>query len=199
MRRISVWPAYALVAAALFVSACAGSTVQVPVATPTATVPPIPTATATPIPAPTPLNVPAGWTVLVGLHFSLAYPNGWTVQSYPSNNGSIIYVLEPANTNNQGVEVYAFQAPQTARISDLSTYCLPQSAGVSRSMLAGLPMAYLGVTGEGNNMRSWSFVNTQRTIYALDALDAQGTAAVQAQDNVSLNTFRPDNPIPWQC
>jgi hypothetical protein len=60
-------------------------------------------------------------------------------------------------------------------------------------------MAYQFGVGEGAFMRSWAFVNAHLTLYTLDAADAQGTAAVQAQDDSVLATFRPDNAEPWKC
>jgi hypothetical protein len=60
-------------------------------------------------------------------------------------------------------------------------------------------MAYQFGIGEGGYMRVWDFVNAQGTHFTLSALDAQGTTAVQAQDDSILATFRPDNAIPWSC
>jgi hypothetical protein len=80
----------------------------------------------------------------------------------------------------------------------MASYCLPPNSGIQQIVLAGLPMAY-ELAGQGLFMRTWTFVNSQRTQYRLDALDEQGTAAVQAQDVSILATFRPDNSTPWQC
>jgi hypothetical protein len=60
-------------------------------------------------------------------------------------------------------------------------------------------MAYQFGAGEGAFMRVWDFVNAAGTHFTLDAEDAQGAAAVQAQDDSILVTFRPDNAIPWGC
>jgi hypothetical protein len=82
----------------------------------------------------------------------------------------------------------------------MAPYCFGLGQqGVGRVTLAGLPMAYESGVGEGAFMRVWDFVNAQGTHFTLDAEDAHGAAAVQAQDDRILATFRPDNAIPWTC
>jgi hypothetical protein len=82
----------------------------------------------------------------------------------------------------------------------MAPYCVGLGqVGVGRVTLAGLPMTYQFGAGEGAFMRVWDFVNAAGTHFTLDAEDAQGAAAVQAQDDSILATFRPDNAIPWGC
>jgi hypothetical protein len=205
MPRLPTRPALVLLGALLCLAACAPTaTVSVP-PTATVSVPPTPTTppTATPtlVPAPTPTNVPSGWLVLSGQHFSLAYPPGWSVQMPETNTGATIYFLAPPpSSHDQGVEVEVFQVPQSVGSEGMPPYCFgPGQDGLKRVLLAGIPMAYQFGIGEGADMRSWNFVNAQRTHYTLDADDAHGTAMVQAQDDRILATFRPDNVTPWQC
>jgi hypothetical protein len=80
----------------------------------------------------------------------------------------------------------------------IGAYCAPVSGDFRHVMLAGLPMTY-AVSGEGLAMRSWGFANAQRTVFALDASDAQSSGAFQAEDDAILATFRPDNATPWSC
>jgi hypothetical protein len=56
-----------------------------------------------------------------------------------------------------------------------------------------------GISGEGQSDRTWGFINAQRTIFALDAGDAQSSHAIQAQNDAVLATFRPDDPTPYAC
>jgi hypothetical protein len=159
-----------------------------------------PTPTATLVPAPTPANVPAGWTVLDTPHFSLAYPAGWSVRMPDTNTGGTIYFLAPPSPHDQGVTVMVYPGPPSVGSGGMAPFCVgPGRGGVGRVTLAGLPMAYQFGVGEGASTRVWDFVNTQGTHFTLDAEDAQGAAAVQAQDNSIVATFRPDNAIPWSC
>jgi hypothetical protein len=83
---------------------------------------------------------------------------------------------------------------------DMSRYCLRATAGAQLLTFAGLPMTYLLLgDGNGTSLRSWLFANGQRTLYALQADDVQAGAAVQAQDEAILSTFRSDNANPWSC
>jgi len=187
----------ALLCLAACVPTAAVSVTATATASPT-TVPVIPTATLSP--AATPTNVPAGWSVLADPAFSIAYPPQWSVRNPSTNTGAAIYLLTPPTPDNQGVEVVLYQASQSSVSADFAPYCLPGSQGdVQRVSLAGLQMSYIPVSGEGGFMRSWTFVNAQRTMYTLNALDIQGTSTAQAQDDRILATFRPDNAAPWNC
>jgi hypothetical protein len=128
-------------------------------------------------------------------HFSLAYPSGWTPQTNPQQDGSIIYLITPPN-NQPAVSVLVQDHVPDATIR--ASYCGPLPSGVQRTTLAGLTMTY-GITGEGQSDRAWGFINAQRTIFALDAGDAQSSRAIQAQDDAVLVTFRPDDPTPYAC
>lgn len=52
----------------------------------------LPTATLEVAPAPTPTNIPTGWSVLAGLHLSLAYPREWAVRTIPPHE-DLTYTL----------------------------------------------------------------------------------------------------------
>jgi hypothetical protein len=147
--------------------------------------------------APTPTDVPAGWTVLAGWHFSMAYPPGWSLQSDVLATGPT-YNLEPPNPHDQGVEVDVALLPPYASSVDTGPYCLSSNHGIHQTTFAGLPMAY-EITGEGVYTRTWTFVNSQHTEYMLKALDEQGTAAAQGLDDSILATFRPDGSTRWHC
>ncbi len=57
-----------------------------------------------------------------------------------------------------------------------------------------------GLAGEeGGVQREWYFVNAQGTAFTLDADDTQNGSAIQAQDDATFATFRPDNATPWTC
>ncbi len=198
MPRFSTRPVFALLGALalLCLAACApAATASV---SPTATVTSVPTLAPTPTlaPAPTPTNVPDGWSVLVGWHFSLAYPPGWTPQTVPQQDGSVLYLVIAPN-NQMAVRVLVQDHEPALNIQGM--YCPPASGEVQHITLAGLPMTYTPLSGEGQSMRSWAFVNAQATAFALDAGDAQSSNATQAQDESILATFRPDNATPWTC
>ena len=162
--------------------------------TATATSTPAPTATPTLAPVPTPANVPAGWVVLDTPHFSLAYPSGWGSHTLPQQDGSMLYLVS-APGDQMAVRVLVQEQVQDPSIG---AYCAPVSGDVRHVTLAGLPMTY-AVSGEGQAMRAWVFANAQRTVFALDASDAQSGGANQAEDDAILATFRPDNATPWRC
>jgi hypothetical protein len=193
MPRFPTQSTLALLGALLCLAACAPTaTVRVP---PTPTTPPAPTATPTLAPAPTPTNVPAGWAVLDTAHFSLAYPPDWTPQTYPQQDGSVLYVIT-APDKQAGVRVSVQEHVPTSTIG--GPYCVPANGDIQHTTLAGLPMAYM-LSGEGLFMRTWTFANAQSTVFTLDAEDAQSSSATKAQDEAILATFRPDNVTPWSC
>lgn len=194
MHRFPTRPALALVGALLCLAACAPSA-RVSLA-PTATTPATPTATATLAPAPTPTNVPAGWAVLDTTRFSLAYPSDWTPQTIPQSDGSVLYNIAPPSQQDPSVRVSVQERVPSPNIG--SPYCMPASSDIQHTTLVGLPMTYM-LSGEGQLDRTWVFANAQRTVYVLDAGDAQSDSATQAQDDAILATFRPDNADPWQC
>jgi hypothetical protein len=194
--------AVALVGALLGLAACsptAGVSVVATV-TATATRPSAPTATPTlaPAPAPTATNVPDGWAVLVTPHFSLAYPPGWTPQTTPQSQWTVLYTLVPPSASAQTPPMTVLVQEQVPSPAIGDPYCLPASSGAQRTTLANLPMAYM-LSGEGQADRLWVFANAQHTVYGLTAGDAQSSSAIQAQDDAMLAAFRPDNADPWQC
>jgi hypothetical protein len=186
MPRFPTRPALVLlgVLALLCLAACAPmAAVRV---SPTATTLPAPTATPTTVLAPMPTTVPAGWKVLATTHFSLAYPPDWT----PEGGEPMSTIWAPAK--HSAGQVLALPR------GDVTHYCRPESSGARPMTCATLPMTFQ-LTGRGNTVRVWEFANAQQTRYQLSAGDMTAPAAVQAQDEVILATFRPDNATPWQC
>jgi hypothetical protein len=176
-------------------AACAPAAMARVSATATPTTPLLLIDTPTPDLALTPTDVPAGWTVLYSLWFSLAYPLDWTVQIPSQKDGSVLYVLNsPDGQADVRVAVHLnVPDPTIGR-----PYCLPASADVQYTTLAGLPMTYM-LSGDGLRDRTWTFANAQRTVFTLDAGDAQSSGAIQTQDDTILATFTPDNANPWSC
>lgn len=153
-----------------------------------------PTATAIPAgSAPTPTNVPAGWQVYVGPHFSIAYPAGWSVSPNPQGDNSpshphVVYGL----TMPDGVSLVSIGETDNVDPATIqSDFCGPQG---SRVTLAGLPMRYQ-VDNSGVN-RGWEFGTTQGTVYELATTDGNKSADIQAQDQAILATFRPEYTTP---
>lgn len=192
MPRYTTRLAFLSALALISLAGCAPTATASVTPTATAATTPQPTATSTLAPAPTPTNVPAGWSVLDTPHFSIAYPQGWTPNTYPQQDGSILYSI--TYPQHPPVDVLA----QEHMPNGASSYCAPPS-GFQKVVLAGAPMSYGLVGEEGGFKRSWFFVNAQDTAFALDADDTQSAAAVQAQDNAILATFRPDSATPWPC
>lgn len=196
MPRVSTRHILALLGALILVclAACA-PTASVSVS-PTATTPPAPTTTPTLAPAPTPTNVPSGWLVLAGEHFSLAYPPGWTPQTAPQQDGSVLYTIAPPDAQTAPVRVMVQANVPSSTIS--SPYCMPASSDIQRTTLAGLAMTFM-LSGEGQLDRTWAFANAQRTVFVLAVGDAQSGDAARAQSDAILATFRPDDSTPWGC
>lgn len=186
MPRFRTRPVLALLCLILCLAACAPTPLGSVSPTATASVPPA-TATPTLTLAPTPANVPAGWKALMTAYFTLGYPSDWTVE-VPSG---LRYILAPPSKETQLIVV---PTPQ----GDVSPYCPSATSGAKLTTFASLPMTYQ-LTGEGNTLRSWTFANTQHTVFTLDAQDTQASASLQAQDEAILATFRPDNATPWKC
>jgi hypothetical protein len=165
----------------------------------TVTTLPAPIASPTLAPVPTPTNLPAGWAVLVAPHFSLGYPPGWTPQTDPQPDGSVLYTITPPSALAPPV-IVTVQANVSA--SDVEgSHCVPANGANGdphSTTLAGLPMVYT-LSGEGQLDRLWGFANAQRTVFGLSAGDAQSGSAVQAQDDTIFATFRPDDATPWGC
>ena len=190
-------PALALIITLLALAACDSASTTITSSTPTATTLPLPTATATLVPAPTPINVPSGWSVLAGQHFSLAYPADQKPYTKPDedfSNAIDYFFLLPDGT---GTPVRVFVYPQ-AQASLVDGYCQPASADIQQVTFASLPMTFT-LTGEGSALRSWFFVNTQRTAFAIQAEDNGADAATEAADESILATFTPDDATPLGC
>ena len=169
-------------AALLFLAACtppatagvspAATTFPAPTATP-----PAPTVTPTLAPAPTPTNVPAGWQVLATPHFSLAYPPGWTTQTSPQQDGSVLSMFSPPDAQPGGVQVLVQERVSSQGIE--TSYCTTGNGDNQPTTLAALPMAY-NRSGEGLLNRIWNFANAQGTVYGLEADDLQFSSTTQA-------------------
>jgi hypothetical protein len=196
--RLTVAVAVALVGALLCLAACSPTATVSAVAA--ATRPPAPTASPTPTraTAPTPTNVPDGWAVLVTPHFSLAYPPGWTPQTTPQSEWTVLYTLVPPSASSQTPPVTVLVQEQVPSPAIGDPYCMPADGNLQHTTLANLPMAYM-LSGEGQADRVWVFANAQRTVYGVSAGDAQSSSAIKAQDDAILATFRPDNADPWPC
>lgn len=194
MPRFSTRLAFLSALALLGLAGCAPMATASVSPTATATTPPLLTTSPTLASAPTPTNVPAGWSVMDTPHFSIAYPQGWTPDNYPQQDGSVLYTIEPPNSQQPPVDVTAQEhAPGAGAF-----YCAP-SNGFQRATLAGAPMIYGLVGEEGGAKRQWDFVDAQGTGFILVADDTQSGSAIQAQDDAILATFRPDNATPWTC
>ncbi len=195
MPHVRTRPAMALVCTLVCLSACASSTAgSLPPATATTTV--APTVTPTLAPAPTPMNVPAGWSVLDTTHFSLAYPPGWTTQTSPQQDGSLLYQL--VSPEAQSPDMYVGAQAQVPSQGIDASYCVTKDGANQPTTLAGLPMAY-NLTGEGQLNRTWTFANAQGTLYGMEADDVQSSSTTQALDTSIFATFRPDDADPWKC
>jgi hypothetical protein len=154
---------------------------------PTATTPPARTPTPTIALAPTAASIPAGWQVLDTQYFSIAYPSDWTTEM---KFGDRYFIWAPAKQS----QVIVQADPQ----GDVSPYCEGAISGAQHTTFAGLPMTYV-LTGQGNDLRTWMFANSQHTFYTLAADDSQVGAALQTEDTTILSTFRPNNTDPWAC
>jgi hypothetical protein len=148
-----------------------------------------PTATETPAItlAPTADVIPSGWQVLDTQYFSVAYPQDWTTETL---SGPRYFFWPPAKQSQVIVAV----DPQ----GDVSPYCEGAVSGAQHTTFAGLPMTYV-LGGQGNDLRTWMFANTEHTFYQLSADDSQAGAALQTEDTTVLSTFRPNNSDPWAC
>jgi hypothetical protein len=175
--------------ALLCLAVCTPTATASVVPTATATTPLALTATRTPVLASAPTNVPSGWKVLATTDFSLAYPPDWTTQLWPDGG----YAIE---TPTQQPQVIVTAKPK----GDVSPYCRPDSPGAQQTTFAGLPMKYmLDGRGAADPVRLRLFANAQHTCYLLQADDFSAGAAMQAQDEAILATFRPDEATPWSC
>ncbi len=150
-----------------------------------------------------PVRVPAGWKVLTTAHFRLAYPPDWTTfPSDPAQEEAVhitgYYIATPDPGGHVQLEV---SAAAQVDVSGSCPVATPQTQPAQQTTLAGLPMGYRLVPypNGGGLVRWWWFLNAQRTAYQLKAFDGDASAAIKAQDDAILATFRPDNVTPWQC
>jgi hypothetical protein len=173
---------FALLCVLSGLSGCAGSSGPVGGSATTAT----PNATPTYAP-PTPTNVPPGWQVFFGPHFTIALPPDWSLAGYGSaQTGQMggIYQFQ----NGRHIMYVAVGETYGFTPSQLQDLCKQL---VSPVMLAGIPMHYTLASGF---YRSWFYINSQNHEYGLTAGDGVLSPDIQATDDAILATFRPDDP-----
>lgn len=127
---------------------------------------------------------PAGWTVYHGDHFLIAYPAGWSTSTPAIEDGgqTAVVVLSGPKPRDQIEVTEILVIPQNAD---------PCAVGRAQLVtLAGLPMRYEIVEGVH---RVWSYFTSAHIEYALSALDADQSTAIQSQHDAILATFRPDD------
>ncbi|HET9110309.1 MAG TPA: hypothetical protein VFN78_05745 [Ktedonobacterales bacterium] len=135
-------------------------------------------------PASSPSQMPAGWKVYHGDHFSIAYPAGWSTSTPAIDDGgqTAVVVLSGPKPRDQIEVTEILIIPQNTT---------PCAVGRGQPvMLAGLPMRYEVVEGVH---RVWSYFTSAHIEYALSALDADQSTATQSQHDAILATFRPDD------
>jgi hypothetical protein len=137
---------------------------------------------------PTPSNVPPGWQVYSGQHFTIAYPSAWATSASPPetgfSGGGIIFsnpAASPATSQVVVAEEWGYSNSQLQAICQLTG---------TKAILAGLSMNY--TVGEGVH-RNWVFIDSQGVAFTLDALDAAKSSQIQQLDDSILATFRPDD------
>lgn len=138
---------------------------------------------------PTPTNVPAGWQVYSGPHFTIAYPSGWSTQSDNPPTGSMGLTISLQKPQGREIVVQELYGYSDAQFKDM---CKPLVGGTP-VRLATLPMTYQLFEGV---YRQWFFINSNRYSYMLEVLDGNQPQAAQAADDAVLATFRPDDPTP---
>lgn len=181
--------ALGLVTLALAVSVLAACGISSADTRPAAT--PIPTSTLGP---PTPTNVPAGWHVYSGQHFTIAVPADWGVKTYPlsvtQQGHDVTYSFSPSTTAHLGVDVMEDSGLDEATLQH--DFC-PNPAHEPTVALAGLPMRYSVIEGVH---RSWQFITNTGTSYQLSINDGLAGKDVQAHDDAVLATFRSEDTTP---
>lgn len=138
---------------------------------------------AAPTTTPTVPGTSAGWSVYRGAHFTIAYPGGWSYTTTSGGVGQTIVKLVGPQSRDQIIIIETTGVPQDQAASDCHV------AGATQTKLAGLTMSYQ--VAEGVH-RTWSFLTSAHTSYALNTLDADQPAATQARHDAILATFRPD-------
>lgn len=138
---------------------------------------------------PTPANVPTGWQVYSGPHFTIAYPPDWSYKTNSPPTGSTgmsVTLKGPGGDQITVQELYGFSDSQ------VRDSCRPNPNGPPMK-LGGIPMTYEVVEGV---YRDWQFFNSQHDSYNLTVLDGNQPQATQALHDQILATFRPDDPTP---
>jgi hypothetical protein len=127
--------------------------------------------------------------VYTGAHFTIAYPPGWTYtsQGVTSADPSVLVIFTGPQPRDQ-IEVTEVAGVTQAQVPD---YCT--TTGAKQVHLAGLVMNYQ--VAEGVH-RVWSFFTSTHISYSLSALDADQSAAMQAQHDAILATFKPEDTAP---
>jgi hypothetical protein len=179
---VAIWLVFGLALVPSALSGCGGSSGPVGASTSTAT----PGATPTYAP-PTPTNVPPGWQVFFGSHFTIALPPDWSLAGYgATQTGQMgrIYQFQ----NGRHIMYVAVGETYGFTPAELQDLCKQLASPV---MLAGIPMHYMLASGF---YRGWFYINSQSHEYSLIAGDGALSSDTQATDDAILATFRPDDP-----
>ncbi len=163
-------------------------------ATPTATATLVPTATTAP--APTPTNVPAGWRVLAGRNFAIAYPSEWTAQPPVPNTDTTVAnavgYTYPLSVASDGRTLNIYEEWNTDKAG---AYCHVTNG--KTVTLAGAKMQYT-VAGNSNEERNWLFADSHNNLLQITLNDALSPAKI-ALDNTLLATLRLTDLTPFRC
>lgn len=142
---------------------------------------------------PTPTNVPRGWIVVYGPHFSVAHPPDWTVTT---DFATHISQANPAATRTRlwlaptgGTPVLLVAEEDNADSDTIQAGC----ASGSPATIANLPVQ--SFTTEGG-ARNFSFYSDNGAVYTLVYLNAADPASLVTQENAIVATFRPEFTSP---
>jgi hypothetical protein len=125
----------------------------------------------------------------------MAYPPNWTVEGATDVPAQSYVIWAPAKQS--AVQVFVVPQAEVPQ-AEMTFYCQPESSGARHTTLANLPMTFQ-LTGLDNSVGVWRFVNSQQTLYLLEAGGVMASPAIQAQDTAIFTTFRPDDATPWSC
>jgi hypothetical protein len=131
-----------------------------------------------------------------GKTFSIALPNGWTVQTVDNYAGGGAYTPLPGDfgittvLNQSPVSFVAIDEIKPAPVV-VSTYC--QAVAGNSATIAGLRMQHQTSTAPGKDW--WTFVNKANVSYDI-VIASGGTSIDQAQRDLFMQvlaTFKPDD------
>jgi hypothetical protein len=165
-------------------SGCGGSYGQAGAST-SATATPSATPTYAP---PTPTNVPPGWQVYSGPHFTIALPPDWSFAGY---GGMQTGLMGQSHQFQNGRHIMYVAVGETYGFTPSQLQDLCKQVTESSVVIAGIAMHYNVAGGMG---RGWFFINSQDHEYGLSAGDGLLAQDIRATDDAILATFRPDDP-----